>query len=69
MQRIDALSAIAPMITPDDLSTTSIGGTWEWKDRKPTDGIEAKYRFPRYVEKLEGVVIHPGAPRHRYRRP
>ena len=34
---------------------------WEWKDRKPTDGVEDKYRFLRYVEKLEGVVIHPGA--------
>src|SRR5579884_707052 len=33
---------------------------WEWKDRKATDGIEDKYRFLRYVEKLEGVVIHPG---------
>ncbi len=37
---------------------------WEWKDRKPTDGIEDKYRFLRYVEKLEGVVIHPGAPQN-----
>jgi sulfopyruvate decarboxylase subunit beta len=34
---------------------------WEWKDRKATDGIEDKYRFLRYVEKLEGVIIHPGA--------
>jgi sulfopyruvate decarboxylase subunit beta len=34
---------------------------WEWKDRKPTDGVEDKYRFLRYVEKLENVVIHPGA--------
>ena len=34
---------------------------WEWEDRKPTDGIEDKYRFLRYVEKLENVVIHPGA--------
>jgi sulfopyruvate decarboxylase subunit beta len=34
---------------------------WEWKDRKPTDGIEDKYNFLRYVERLEGVVIHPGA--------
>jgi sulfopyruvate decarboxylase subunit beta len=34
---------------------------WEWEDRKPTDGIEDKYRFLRYVEKLEKVVIHPGA--------
>ncbi len=37
---------------------------WEWKDRKPTDGIEDKYRFLRYVERLEGVVIHPGAPQN-----
>jgi len=34
---------------------------WEWKQRKPTDGVEDKYNFLRYVEKLEGVVIHPGA--------
>ena len=34
---------------------------WEWKDRKPTDGVEDKYRFLRYVERLENVVIHPGA--------
>jgi len=27
---------------------------WEWKDRKATDGVEDKYRFLRYVEKLEG---------------
>ena len=37
---------------------------WAWRDRKPTDGIEDKYRFLRYVEKLEGVVIHPGAPQN-----
>jgi hypothetical protein len=37
---------------------------WDWKDRKPTDGIEDKYNFLRYVEELEGVVIHPGAPRN-----
>ena len=34
---------------------------WRWEERKPTDGIEDKYRFLRYMEKLEGVVIHPGA--------
>jgi thiamine pyrophosphate-dependent acetolactate synthase large subunit-like protein len=34
---------------------------WERRDRKATDGVEDKYRFLRYVEKLEGVVIHPGA--------
>ena len=34
---------------------------WDWEARKPTDGIEDKYNFLRYVEKLEGVVIHPGA--------
>ena len=37
---------------------------WPWRDRKSTDGIEDKYRFLRYVEKLEGVVIHPGAPQN-----
>lgn len=34
---------------------------WKWEQRKPTDGVEDKYNFLRYVEKLEGVVIHPGA--------
>jgi thiamine pyrophosphate-dependent acetolactate synthase large subunit-like protein len=34
---------------------------WKWEQRKPTDGIEDKYNFLRYIEKLEGVVIHPGA--------
>lgn len=37
---------------------------WEWKDRKPTDGVEDKYRFIRHVEKLEGIVVHPGAPQN-----
>ena len=34
---------------------------WKWEERKPTDGVEDKYNFMRYVEKLENVVIHPGA--------
>jgi hypothetical protein len=37
------------------------GFKWEWKDRKPTDGIEDKYNFLRYMEKLERKSIHPGA--------
>lgn len=37
---------------------------WAWKDRKPTDGVEDKYRFMRHVEKLERIVIHPGAPQN-----
>jgi len=40
-----------------------IGGPahrWDAKDRKPTDGIEDKYRFLRYVEKLENISIHGG---------
>jgi thiamine pyrophosphate-dependent acetolactate synthase large subunit-like protein len=37
---------------------------WAWKDRKPTDGVEDKYRFMRHVEKLENIVIHPGAPQN-----
>jgi len=35
---------------------------WPVQDRKPTDGVEDKYRFIRYVEQLEGIVIHPGTP-------
>jgi hypothetical protein len=34
---------------------------WKWEQRKPTDGVEDKYNFLRYIEKLEGIVIHPGA--------
>jgi sulfopyruvate decarboxylase subunit beta len=34
---------------------------WTWEQRKPTDGLEDKYNFLRYVEKLENVSIHPGA--------
>jgi TPP-dependent trihydroxycyclohexane-1,2-dione (THcHDO) dehydratase len=39
-------------------------GVHEWpaEKRRPTDGVEDKYRFIRYVEKLEGIVIHGGAP-------
>lgn len=37
---------------------------WPWEKRKPTDGIEDKYRFMRHIEKLEGIVIHPGAPQN-----
>ena len=33
---------------------------WTWKERKPGDGLEDKYRFLRYVEKLEGIEIHQG---------
>jgi hypothetical protein len=34
---------------------------WKWEQRKPTDGVEDKYNFLRYIEKVERVVIHPGA--------
>lgn len=34
---------------------------WAPERRKPTDGIEDKYRFLRYVEALEGRVFHRGA--------
>ncbi len=37
------------------------GYQWPWKDCKPTDGIEDKYIFLRYMEKLEGKSIHPVA--------
>ena len=35
---------------------------WREAQHRPTDGVEDKYRFIRYVEQLEGIVIHPGAP-------
>jgi sulfopyruvate decarboxylase subunit beta len=34
---------------------------WEPDQRKPTDGIEDKYRFVRYVEQIERRRIHHGA--------
>jgi thiamine pyrophosphate-dependent acetolactate synthase large subunit-like protein len=37
---------------------------WTWEQRKQTDGVEDKYRFLRYVERLEKVSIHPGAPQN-----
>lgn len=39
-------------------------GVHEWADHEKrwTDGIEDKYRFMRYVERLEGITIHSGAP-------
>jgi sulfopyruvate decarboxylase subunit beta len=37
---------------------------WTWEQRKQTDGVEDKYRFLRYVERLEQVSIHPGAPQN-----
>lgn len=33
---------------------------WPREERKPTDGVEDKYRFLRYVERLEGIRIHLG---------
>ena len=34
---------------------------WAPEQRKPTDGIEDKYRFVRHVEALEATVINAGA--------
>jgi sulfopyruvate decarboxylase subunit beta len=31
---------------------------WPKEKQKTTDGVEEKYRFLRYVERLEGVRIH-----------
>ncbi|WP_426243636.1 thiamine pyrophosphate-dependent enzyme [Nocardioides sp. LHG3406-4] len=36
--------------------------SWPPEQRRYTDGVEDKYRFVRYVEKLEGRRIHGGAP-------
>ncbi|MBI4321642.1 MAG: thiamine pyrophosphate-binding protein [Chloroflexi bacterium] len=35
---------------------------WPREKRRPWDGVEDKYRFIRYVEKLEGITIHAGSP-------
>lgn len=39
-------------------------GVHEWPDeaKRWTDGVEDKYRFIRYVERLEGITIHHRAP-------
>jgi hypothetical protein len=37
---------------------------WTPEQQKPTDGIEDKYQFLRYVERLEGKIIHSGIARH-----
>jgi thiamine pyrophosphate-dependent acetolactate synthase large subunit-like protein len=34
---------------------------WSPEERRPTDGIEDKYRFVRYIEHLERTRIHHGA--------
>ena len=34
---------------------------WPADKKKPTDGVEDKYRFIRYVERLENKTIHGGA--------
>lgn len=31
---------------------------WRFEERKPTDGVEDKYRFLRHIEQSEGIVIH-----------
>ena len=36
---------------------------WPADKLKSTDGVEDKYRFIRYIEKLENIVIHPGSQR------
>jgi thiamine pyrophosphate-dependent acetolactate synthase large subunit-like protein len=36
---------------------------WPLDKLKSTDGVEDKYNFIRYIEKLENVVIHPGSQR------
>jgi thiamine pyrophosphate-dependent acetolactate synthase large subunit-like protein len=36
---------------------------WPAENRKPTDGWEDKYRFMRYVEQLEGIIVHSGVRR------
>lgn len=35
---------------------------WPDEDKRWTDGVEDKYRFIRYVERLEGITIHQRAP-------
>jgi len=67
LDNIDAFSAAFDLAMSNESMAYLVakiepgGFKWEWKDRKPTDGIEDKYNFLRYMEKLEGKSIHPGA--------
>jgi thiamine pyrophosphate-dependent acetolactate synthase large subunit-like protein len=36
---------------------------WSADKLKSTDGVEDKYYFIRYIEKLENIVVHPGSQR------
>jgi thiamine pyrophosphate-dependent acetolactate synthase large subunit-like protein len=36
---------------------------WAPDQLKTTDGVEDKYRFIRYIEKLENIIVHPGSQR------
>jgi thiamine pyrophosphate-dependent acetolactate synthase large subunit-like protein len=36
---------------------------WPGDKLKSTDGVEDKYRFIRYIEKMENIVVHPGSQR------
>ena len=36
---------------------------WAGDKLKSTDGVEDKYRFIRYIEKIENIVVHPGSQR------
>jgi sulfopyruvate decarboxylase subunit beta len=36
---------------------------WPGDKLKSTDGVEDKYRFIRYIENMENIVIHPGSQR------
>jgi hypothetical protein len=65
MQRIEAIKAMAAVITKDDLLTTSIGQTWDdWWNYKPADntfftGILGSFRQPPLVSPS------PSPPPHR----
>lgn len=37
---------------------------WPVDERRDTDGTEDKYRFIRYVERLEGITVHNAVPPH-----
>ena len=67
LDNIDDFSTALESALTDDVMAYLVakiepgGFQWEWQDRKPTDGIEDKYNFLRYMEELEETVIHPGA--------
>jgi hypothetical protein len=62
---VDAFAQAAEKVLTDDefgfvVAKTARAAAHRWPPDKQkfTDGVEEKYRFLRYVERLEGIRIH-----------